>query len=139
MKKKFEVGNVIKDTHGDVLIITKFSTYENRDGTTYDYVEWDCYGFKNASGGFKVQGSYDTQTCSCWYDYAFRCYKSEFPDQDCEWCKGTGEEYIYRQGLNDCKLLAINVTEYKKKKIKQNIKKLKQKLKVIENLNASLV
>lgn len=135
MKKRFEIGNVVEDTHGDVLVVTKFSIYENRDGSSYDYVCWDCYNYKNSSGAFRVQGYDDTKICSCWYDSAFRCYKSEYPDEECEWCNGTGEEPIYRQGLNDCKLLAVNVAEYKKKKIKQKIKLLRAKLKVIENLN----
>lgn len=123
-----EIGNVIQDMYGNIQIITEFTTHFNNDGSSYDYVNWKSYKHTNTSGGFRLEGYTDTKLCSCWYDSAFRCYTQEEPDEDCEYCKGTGDAPTYRQGLNDCKLLAVNVTEYKKMRLKEKIEKLQDKL-----------
>lgn len=127
-KIDMKVGNVIKDMYNDILVITEFNVHTNRDGTSYDYVCWNSYKHKNTSGGFRVQGYTDTKTCSCYYDSAFRYYIQSEPDEDCEKCQGTGDEPVYRQGLNDCVLLAETVTEYKKARLQQKIKTLQERL-----------
>lgn len=132
MKHNFKIGNVIKDTYGNVLVITGFSRYEpmikSEHLVPYDYVNWDIYGNKNASGAFRIEGYIDTRTCSCYYDHMFRGYTQEYPDEECELCNGTGDEPIYRQGLNDCVLLAETVNEYKKVKLQEKISKLQNRL-----------
>jgi len=129
----FEVGNVILTPHNSVVVITSFKTHTINFGKeTYDYVNYDYYGERNMSGGCRLVGYTDTKMCSCWYDPFFRCYGSEYPDPECEDCKGEGKVPDYRYGLNDCKLLAVNVTEYKKKNLKREIAKLKRELKNID-------
>ena len=121
-----KVGNVIKDMYGNIQVITGFRQPTNL--IPYDYVDYRSYKSKNVSGGFRLVGYNATRTCGCYYDHAFRCYTASEPDEECEYCKGTGDEPIYRQGLNDCVLLADNVTEYKKMRLKEKIEKLQTKL-----------
>lgn len=105
--------------------ISKAGFAEYRDN---EYVCWNDYKDKKTSGGFRVRGYTDTKTCSCYYDSAFRYYTQSEPDEDCEKCQGTGDEPVYRQGLNDCVLLAETVTEYKKARLQQKIKTLQERL-----------
>lgn len=125
---KFEIGNIVKTPCGTIYELTKFHFSTSSEVGTV--VSFNC-GHR-CSGVMKLDGQFDSKSCSCWYDSWERCFHEQFPDEECEDCKGLGEIQIYRFGLNDCEFIANTRREYDIIKITKKIKKLQEKLKNLE-------
>jgi len=107
---KFRIGNVYKLYTGCLVIITKIRMIENKE-----YIDYIYFDYSNSSGGSYVETK--TEKSMCWY---CDTNDSEYPDYECETCKGTGYYMKEIKGMDQAIYLADNVKEYIIKRLLAN-------------------
>ena len=113
----FRGGNVVKDPHGYIVIITGDRVSENfENGKVKDrYYSTIPFDYTNSFGGFWEADFKRNQSCFC-------CETTENGNYDdyCEDCHGTGSYKIDVLGASHAKLLGETVKDYIIKRLTKN-------------------
>lgn len=103
--KIFNIGNVVKLSHGSMVIISKVNE---------DITHWVSFESSNCSGSTENKTHMRNKTCFCIEGNDGRY------DSECEDCKGFGSYMSEVDGMDKAKLLGDNVKSYIIKSLTKN-------------------
>jgi hypothetical protein len=108
--RKFRTGNVYKLYTGSLVIISNVRIIENKE-----YIDYIFFDYSNSSGGSYIETKEEKSMC-----WECDTNNSEYPNYECENCKGTGYYMRERIGMDKAIYLADNVKEYIMKRLLVN-------------------
>lgn len=111
---KFHVGNVIRNPHGHLEIVT--DVHWGVPGKS-DYVRTVSFDAQNSSGGGDIDDVTTEESCGCWLNYDM---ESGEADPDCSDCHGTKRWNRFRPGYNRATVLAPCVRDFIIRRLMKN-------------------